>query len=493
MDPRTPVIVAAGQHTNFDALDPEPRPGMDPIDLMVEALRNAAADSHPLLVEAFQSIGVVPVISWRYSDPAAEVARRLGTEVYETVLGPLGGHAPVRLLNRLARKIAAGEIECGAVVGGEAWRTRRNYRKLGSTPPWWSQPADEVPSSQPEPGKDEMFHPAELATGLVMPTQFYPLFENALRHESGRSFEDHQRWVGSWWAPMSEVAAENPYAWKAEARSVDEVITPTSTNRMVGLPYTKSMVSNPDVDMGAGFIMCSAEMAQRLGIQRDRWVFVHSGTDGVDRFPSNRASFTGSASMRVAGTRALELAGTTVDDLDLLDVYSCFPSAIEIAAKELNFTLDRPLTVYGGLCFAGGPWNNPVGHAIAAMYDKIRDGQGRNGLVTANGGNVGKHGFVVLSNEPATTGYRWDHPQAEIDAEPPVPVAQGYVGAAEIETWTVMFDREGRPETAHAAVRTPAGERTWARTGDKELAERLSTGEWIGTAVSVGENATLLT
>jgi acetyl-CoA C-acetyltransferase len=330
-----------------------------------------------------------------------------------------------------------------------------------------------------------MFHPAELACGLVMPTQFYPLFENALRHESGRGFDEHQAWVGSWWAPMSEVAAENPYAWRASELTAQEVVTPTATNRMVGLPYTKSMVSNPDVDMGAGFVMCSAAKAESLGIPSDRWVFVHAGTDGVDRFPSDRASFTGSASMRVAGRRALELAEVAIDDLDLLDVYSCFPSAIEVAAKELQFELDRPLTVYGGLCFAGGPWNNPVSHAIAAMYTKIRDGAGSNGLVTANGGNIGKHGFVVLSDRPAAAGFRWEHPQSEIDAEPPVSVVQDYTGLGEVETWTVMFDREGQPETAHAAVRMTNGERTWARTDDRSVAEVLSAGEWIGAEVHV--------
>ena len=494
MDPRTPVIIGAGQFTNREASSAPTDQDAEhsPVHMMALALQAAEAASGARVASQLQSIAVVPTVSWRYSDPAAEVARLLGANSAETVLAPMGGHAPTLLLNRLAKAISAGAVDIGAVVGGESWRTRNAYRKLGSAPPWWSQPADEVPTFRWDPEKDIMFHPAELAAGLIMPTQMYPLFENALRHESGRSFDEHQRWVGSWWAPMSKVAVTNPYAWKPQAFSAAEVAETTPENRMVGYPYTKRMVSNPDVDMSAGFIMCSAAKAQELGVPKDRWIFAHAGTDGVDRFPSNRSSFTTSASMRVAGRRVLELAGRTIDDIDLLDVYSCFPSAIEIASKEIGIPLDRPLTVYGGLCFAGGPWNNPVNHALAAMWDRLTSGDETTGLVTSNGGNVGKHGFVVLSSEPPDHGFKWEHPQAEIDAEPEVGVDADYEGPVTIETWTVMYDRRGEPETAHAAVRTPAAARRWARTDDADALAQLVSDEWIGRPATVSAGTLLL-
>ena len=307
MDPRTPVIIGAGQFTNRQAANAptDHDAELDPVHMMALALQAAEAASGVKIASHLQSVAVVPTVSWRYSDPAVAVARLLGAESAETVLAPMGGHAPTLLLNRLANAITSGVLDIGGVVGGESWRTRNAYRKLGTAPPWWSQPADEAPTFRWDPAKDIMFHPAELAAGLVMPTQMYPLFENALRHESGRSFDEHQQWVGSWWAPMSEVAVSNPHAWKPQAYSPADVIENSPENRMVGYPYTKRMVSNPDVDMSAGFIMCSAAKAQELGVPRDRWIFVHAGTDGVDRFPSNRSSFTTSASMRVAGRRVL--------------------------------------------------------------------------------------------------------------------------------------------------------------------------------------------
>ena len=51
-------------------------------------------------------------------------------------------------------------------------------------------------------------------------------------------------------------------------------------------------------------------------------------------------------------------------------------AAVEIAASELGLPVDeptRPLTVTGGLTFAGGPWNNYVTHAIATMVGVVVD------------------------------------------------------------------------------------------------------------------------
>ena len=108
-------------------------------------------------------------------------------------------------------------------------------------------------------------------------------------------------------------------------------------------------------------------------------------------------------------------------------------------------------------------------------------------MVTSNGGNVGKHGFVVLSSEPPADGFKWEQPQAEIDAEPEVDVDADYEGPVTIETWTVMYDRDGEPESAHAAVRTPSAARRWASTTDADALSALVSAEWIGCSAVVSD------
>ncbi len=60
----------------------------------------------------------------------------------------------------------------------------------------------------------------------------------------------------------------------------------------------------------------------------------------------------------------------------------------------------------GGLTFAGGPWNNYVGHAIATMTGRLRDDPGSVGLCSALGGYFSKHAVGLYSTEPPRAGFR---------------------------------------------------------------------------------------
>jgi acetyl-CoA C-acetyltransferase len=189
--------------------------------------------------------------------------------------------------------------------------------------------------------------------------------------------------------------------------------------------------------------------------------------------------------MRLAGRAALDLAGVTVDDLAHVDLYSCFPSAVQIAATELGLGLDRPLTVTGGLSFAGGPWNNYVMHAIATMANVLRADPGTTGLVTANGGFITKHAFGTYSTEPPTRPFRHAEPQAEVDALPRRELCEEPDGEAAVETWTVMHDRDGAPETGILVGLLDDGRRAWGITTEPGLVKAMVTEDLAGRRVSL--------
>jgi acetyl-CoA C-acetyltransferase len=233
----------------------------------------------------------------------------------------------------------------------------------------------------------------------------------------------------------------------------------------------------------------SAAAAQAAGIPTELWVFPHAGADGKDPFMSQRASFTTSPAMRHAGAAVLALANISIDEIAHVDVYSCFPSAVQIACKELGLPLDRQLTVYGGLCFAGGPWNNPVGHAIASMVTVLRGDPGSTGLVTANGGNLQKQSYGIYSTTPPAQGFRTARPQSLIETDPTVDVARGYEGPATIETWTVMHERDGLPARAHLAFRTPDQRRGWAVSSDAGIMATLLAEDVTGTTITVSSGS----
>ena len=206
------------------------------------------------------------------------------------------------------------------------------------------------------------------------------MFESAIRAAAGTSPDEHLVETAELWSRFSAVAATNPYAWTSTAMTAEAIAAVTPQNRIVGLPYRKVMNANNDVDMAAAIIMCSAAKAASLGIPHDRWVFPHAGTDCHEHaYVSHRWSFTEAPAIRIGGRRALDLAGGGIDDVAIVDLYSCFPSAVRLGATSLGLDLRAQLTRTGGLSFAGGPWNNYVMHAIATIVAELREQHRRAG------------------------------------------------------------------------------------------------------------------
>ena len=190
----------------------------------------------------------------------------------------------------------------------------------------------------------------------------------------------------------------------------------------------------------------------------------------------------------MAGQSALRLAGVGVDDIDEIDLYSCFPSAVQIAAAELGLALDdvdRPLTVTRGLGFAGGPGNNYVSHSIATMADRLRRHPGSIGLVTGLGWYVTKHAVGLWSTTPPDRGFAHDNPQAEVDALPQRTPAADFTGEATVETYTVLHGRSGEPERAIVALLTPEGARAWGTLNDADTLVGLEEEEGCGRRARV--------
>lgn len=491
LDPRLPVVVGGGQWSNRVDRGESP---VEPVDLVAEALRRAAVDAggdSRLLTEA-DAVWIVQMLSWRYTDPAASVAARLGATPRDTALSPMGGNEPQALVAQACRDIASGTRDLVLVGGAESWRSRSKAgggKELG-----WTTLGD-GPSTPARRTGDEapLNHPGEIAHGIAMPTQVYPLFEQAFRHARGRSVDEHLDHLGLLWARYSEVAAGNPHAWVQQALSPEQVRTPSAGNRWITWPYTKVMNANNAVDQGAGLIVTSVERARALGVPADRWVFPWAVADAHDHYAvSHRADLASSPAVRLAGRSLFSLVDRGVDDVAHVDLYSCFPSAVQVAAHELGLSLDgdRDTTVTGGLSFAGGPWNNYVSHSIATMLGVLRTDAGALGLVTANGGYLTKHALALYSTEPPPSGaFRSLSVQDEVDALPARELCEdvGPSGVSgSVETWGVTHDRGGAPEKAIATVLLDDGRRAWATTTAPEaLAELVSGRELIGRAVKI--------
>ncbi|MBE7637496.1 acetyl-CoA acetyltransferase [Sneathiella sp. P13V-1] len=443
----TPILVGVGDITEKGK---DLEHSSSPMDLMEQAVRNAASDAE-VDIDALQNADVISVVKSLYpftKNPPYTLAGRLGIQNARHIETPIGGNMPQFLVNKFSEEIAEGKIKLAIFAGTEAMDTGRKHIKAGAKPDWREDApckAEEIVEELPMATEHEKAH------GIWPARNVYPLFENAHRGRYGNSIADHQLEMGELFSKFSEVAAETDTAWFPMARSAEEVAFPSDTNRMVGWPYTKFMNAMNQVNQAAALILTSVEHAKDLGIPEEKWVYLHGCADVNEKWHvSHRVDYSRSPAIKVMGERAFSMAKKTPQGIDYFDLYSCFPVAVEAARDALGIPKGdpRPLTVTGGLPYHGGAGSYVI-NAIAMMVRKLRSNRGKFGMVTANGGYLSEHAAGIYSTEP-TGEEKWSRTDPAIDQQiiddlPAPEFIENPEGPAVIETYTVASGRDGRP------------------------------------------------
>lgn len=498
-----PVIVGVAQHVSRSRDLADAR---EPLAMMEIVARAAEEDAGvPGLLARVDSLQLVNILSWPYPDAPGLLSERLGARPAERIYTAVGGESPQRIINSTAERIVNGDVRLALLCGAEAMHSFRRARKEGVKLPWHPRGVPQQTVGDNRSG----FSEAEARHGAAMPTHVYPLFENALRAHLGLRIEDHRRRLGELCQRFSAVAAGNPYAWFPEPLSVEEITTVSPDNRMICFPYPKRMNAIMEVDQAAALILTGSHTARELGIPEDRWVYLWGCGDANDKwFVSDRMNLHSSPALRAATQRALKMAGLTVDGIEFFDLYSCFPVAVQLAMAELGLAFDdpRPLTVTGGLPYAGGPGNNYVMHSVAATVGRLRQDPDAKALVSGLGWFATKHAAGVYSAR-RPPGERWQRAdpqsdQAPLDAMESPPTVERAEGAASVESYTVVFDREGEPERGIVIGRLGDGEKPGARPDgrpsgrfiantapDKDLLWSLTREDFIGASGRVSYDA----
>jgi acetyl-CoA C-acetyltransferase len=488
VNPRAPVVVGVGQTNQRVAAD-DARP---PIELLADAARLAADDAGAPILDRVDTVAVVAIGSWQYADPGAFLARLLGIEPRTTAVSTVGGNSPQLLVDEFATRIQNGELDVVLIGGAESMHTRWRARKEPRVELTWDHGNDapcEWVIGDDRPGAS----PIEMAHLAVAPTMVYPLFETALRTELGHTVDEHQQHVSELWSRLANVAAENPNAWSRTAYSPAEIRTVSPDNRLVCFPYPKRMCANIDVDQAAALVLCSYEAARAAGIADDRMVFLHSAAEAHDHwFVTQRWSLAESPAIAATTRAALLHADTTIDAVAHIDLYSCFPAAVQVAQRALGLRADdpRPGTVTGGLGFAGGPVNNYPTHAIATMVERLRAEPDARGLTTALGWYLTKHAAAVWSARPPERPFVCHHVQGEVDALPRREAA-GLVDAGGIlEASSVSYERDGTPSFAIVTAILDDGTRAIANSRDADSLQALVGRGLAGERVKITNDGT---
>ena len=201
---------------------------------------------------------------------------------------------------------------------------------------------------------------------------------------------------------------------------------------------------------------------------------------------SQRGELHRSPAVSAGGEQLTAMSGVDPRDADHLDLYSCFPSAVQVQAEELGLGSERPLTVTGGMTFAGGPLDNYNFQALAKMVEVLREEPGTTGLVTCVSGMITKHGMALWSTRPPDGGFRFADVSDETLARTAVlDLAPEHDGPARIDGYTVVHSRAGEPERAIVVATTADGRRCVAASTDTDLAAAMVHEEWCARDVHV--------
>jgi acetyl-CoA C-acetyltransferase len=463
---RIPVIVGVGEIADHPK---DPAQGLEPLVLLERAVRRAGDDSAARLVREINSLDVVNFLSWRYHDPEKLLAQRLGVMPRHCNYGPVGGESPIRFIQEAALRIARGEASVAVVCGAEAQSTATKAARAKLQLPWTPFAHD-----VPEPKRGAVFQkPIAGQLGMARPITVYPLYEAATAAHWGQTPRQALAETGELWSRYAAAAADNPNAWIKRGFEPDEITTPSADNRLIAWPYTKLMVANPSVNLGAAVLLTSVAKAREAGIPDDRLIHVHGGASAEEpRDYLIRDQFVQSHAQNAVLETILAMAGGDGRAFEAIELYSCFPVVPKMARRTLGLGDDVQPTVTGGLTFFGAPLNTYMTHAACAMVRRLRDGA-KLGLLYGQGGYVTKHHALVVSRTPP------DAPldetvsvQAKAEAaygEVPPFVTEAF-GDGTVETFTVIYSGRGEIEHGVVVLRTMDGARAMARVPAQDQA-----------------------
>lgn len=476
---QTPVLVGIGVAQRKEQ---DWRQALEPVALMTEAARAAYDDATSPALASLTGRVIVPEGLWSYGDPGRTVADAIGADAARTTLVKLGVLQQTGIA-LACESIRDGECESALVVGGEA-----RFRALRATIAGEEAPEssdDRQPNDALVP-EEEFYLPEEIGSGLgYMPVNYYALMESAYRHARGWSVDEGRDRVARLYSRFSEISAGNPHAWKPGTVNAEVIRNPSEKNPMLAFPYTKLHNTSWNVDQAGALVLCSESLADRLGIPQSKRVYPLGSAQCEQMLSVALRKHLDVVPGVAAAGEALSVAlGFPLSEVDLVDLYSCFPVAVLAYATELGMSLDRDLTVTGGMPFAGGPLNNYVVQATCRMAQMLRDKPGARGLVSSVSGLLTKQGLGVWGS------FAPERPFAQVDvtgelerSNPPVEVIPAYDGSATVVGYTVVYSR-GERQRGVAMLDTPHGQRVIAWTDSEQQMSLLEQHEWCGRQVS---------
>jgi len=431
----TPVIVGVGQLLDHPA---ENEDGLEPLDLIINALKIADEDScHKFLAKA-DYIDIQNITSRSYENISGMIIQKLNLSPNYCVYHDVSGELPIKNLCEAANRIASGSSKISVICGGESTWSVKRAKNRGVLLSSWS--GTENSSKSWIPNVDDIVR----KYGLHLPVRAYALYENACRSRWQQSMAEAQRESGELQKRASEIALTNHFSWTKSRKKVNDIITPSSNNKLIAWPYTKLMIANNNLNSGTAIIITSLGLARAHGINPQKLIYIHAG--GYASEPDSileRDNYYHSSAMEAVFDRVFTANKLTMKDIAYTEIYSCFPCVTKLAKRIIHPQLYQDLTVVGGMTFCRAQLSNFMSQAIVEMVRKLRI-KGTYGLLYGNGHYLTHAAGVIISTQPPTSKRLpihlniQDTANSRMDKIPDL--IEQHEGAGTIETYTVVYE-----------------------------------------------------
>ncbi|EGX91593.1 acetyl-CoA acetyltransferase [Cordyceps militaris CM01] len=487
-----PILVGVGDVRNKSS---KPEDALEPSKMMTRAIRNALEDTgldaaaQKQVLNETDSLRIIPTWTWAYNDLLSTVAEDLGIKPTTKEMPTHGGNQPALQCDEAARAIANRQSKVAILTGGEAMASLAGCQKAGQMPPpGWVEPDPD--------GKSVSMDMSILGDGagprhsVGLPIHVYPLYEIGRRARLRQTAQQNNQESATMYAAFDEIGSKNEYSWNygEKIKTAEFIGSITKRNRIICEPYPLLMNAFNGVNLSAACILTSTEHAEKLGIPKDKWVYILGGAVW------ERPGFASSPAITNSLDAALQVSGLTKDKIDVFDFYSqvktcrrkkdsadllqLLPHRAQARmrsfrtlanhAKEANLAAGRTHIIRRG--------RQQLLDALTAMTRALRSRRYNNGLILANGGMLTHQYAICLSTQPRRDGqdYPAKNPLPLVVPDAAPPFAEDASGPATIETYTIEYDRSGAPSLGHIVGKLKTGERFLANHGDDATLERLA-------------------
>lgn len=476
---KKPVVIGLGitqQKGSYAELD-------EALFLMEKVAMRAINDCGNPKIKDFIDVIDIPKGFWRYRDPGKWIAEKNNFSNAKTSVNKIGV-LQQHLINNTCNKIIKGEIRAGLILGGESRAKMIAALKEGVE---YKEMELSTNPDQYVKAKDDLYGEGEAEALGLMAVGYYAVMESAMRKSKSLTLKEHEDYLGSMYAEFSEIASKNQYAASDKSISKDQIMLANNDNKPMAYPYNKYHCTSWNVSQASAILICEEELADQLNISKQKRIYPMASSETNHMIALiQRPSLISSAGLKLASEKINEVVDENSINLDFIDLYSCFPVAVQQFENVLNLNTKISKTITGAMPFAGGPLNNYMLHATVQALLKLRNQSG-NSLITGVSGMMTKQSFCLWSSEYQIPFYHVDVTKKAQQLDKPIPISKAKHGNGIVIGYTVLYEGT-QPSLGVFYIEDSQGERKVVTSQDKEIISSLREKEWIEKEISYHGN-----